>query len=715
MAMKKTAKTKALDTRIVRSSCRGCHGVCQVLVHLKGERITRITGDPDSPTSRGYICPKGAASAEMLYHPDRIQYPLRRAGARGENRWERVSWEEALSEMAVRFDRIRKESGSEFLAVAQGTGRPYTEFTFRFANAYGTPNFVGPGHLCFLPRVIGSSITAGGLPVSDIYGFGGKTPACILNWGCNIVETGAADGMCGSMFKRAVKKAEKVIVVDPRRISLAEKADHWLQLRPGSECALALAMIQAIISEDLYDHAFVEKYSFGFDRLADHTRPFTPEWAEPITRVPAGSIRAAARTLATTRPACLQWGNGIDTSVNGFQTGRALLILMGLVGSIDVPGGMVFWVPPRGIRPKSPLVDMSVFGGRFLPPEKKARIIHGARFPFAPNCHPPTFWKSLVTGDPYRVRGIWIVGSNPLVTGTQGLTIEKALRDRLEYTVVSDLFLTPTAQLADLVLPAAHWLEQDDLVYFHKIWCVLARKKMAEIGEARDDRDVIIDVAHRLGLQEAFPWPDRYAYLDWLLEGTGMSFREFQEKEILFGEMRYRKYEADGFHTPSGKFEFYSNVMEHAGRPPLPVYVEPPLSPVSTPELAREYPFILMSGTKKLDFFHSEMHQIRSLRKRHPDPVVEIHPGAAADLGISEGDWVRLETPYGQARLKARLFDGIALDVVNAEHAWWYPEAPPPEYRWKESCANLLYGDNHFDPDTGAEPLKCYLCKVCKA
>jgi anaerobic selenocysteine-containing dehydrogenase len=298
MAQKKTGKTKTLHTRIVRSSCRGCHGVCQVLVHLEGDRITRIAGDPDSPTSRGYICPKGSASAEMLYHPDRIQYPLRRAGARGENRWVRISWEEALSEMADRFDRIRQESGSEFLAVAQGTGRPYTEFTFRFANAYGTPNFVGPGHLCFLPRVIGSAITLGGLPVSDIYGFGGKTPACILNWGSNIVETGAADGMCGSMFKRAVKKAEKIIVVDPRRISLAEKADHWLQLRPGSECALALAMIQTIISEDLYDHEFVEKYTFGFDRLADHIRSFTPEWAEPITRVPAGSIRAAARTLA---------------------------------------------------------------------------------------------------------------------------------------------------------------------------------------------------------------------------------------------------------------------------------------------------------------------------------------------------------------------------------------------------------------------------------
>jgi anaerobic selenocysteine-containing dehydrogenase len=702
------------NIRIVRSSCRGCHGVCQVLVHLEGSRIVRITGDPDSPTSRGFICPKGKAAAEMLYHPDRLKYPLRRSGARGENRWKRISWDGALAELTERFDRIRRESGSEFLAVAQGTGRPYTEFTIRFANAFGTPNFVNPGHLCYLPRVIGSAITLGGLPVADIYGFGGRTPACILNWGCNIGETGAADGMCGALFLRAVNKSEKVIVVDPRRISLAEKADHWLQLRPGSECALALAMIQTIVAEDLYDQEFVEKYTFGFDRLAEHVRLFIPEWAEPITRVPAGQIRAAARTLATTKPAAIQWGNGIDTSVNGFQTGRALLILMGLVGAIDVPGGNVLWVPPKGIRPKSPLVDKGVAGEHFLPPEKKARILTGGRYPFAPNCHPPTFWKSVVTGDPYRVRGMWIIGSNPLSTGTQGLIIEKALRDHLEYTVVSDLFLTPTAQLADLVLPAAHWLEQDDVVSLHKVWCVLARKKLVRIGESRDDRDVIFDLAHRLGLNEAFPWPDRYAYLDWLLEGAGLTFREFQEKEILLGEMRYRKFETEGFKTPSGKFEFYSNVMEHEGRPPLPVYVEPPLSPVSTPELAREYPFILMSGAKKLDFFHSEMHQVPSLRRRHPDPVVEIHPESAATLGIAGGDWVILESPYGRARLKARLFEGLAPDVVNAEGAWWYPEAPAPDYRWQESCVNLLYGDEHFDPETGAEPLKCYLCRVYK-
>jgi anaerobic selenocysteine-containing dehydrogenase len=680
-----------------------------VLVHIEGDRIVKVTGDPESPTSRGYICPKGAAGPEILYHKDRLTYPLKRAGNRGENRWERISWNQAVSEIAEWLDRVRRESGTEYFAMAQGTGRPYTEFTNLFASAFGTPNFISPGHNCFLPRVIAGGITAGALPIADIYGFGGVMPACVVNWGCNHAEAGAADGMCGAMFKRAFLQAEKKIVIDPRRIGLAKDADFWLQIRPGSECALALAMINVIIGEDLYDHEFVGKYGFGFDRLAEHVRPSTPEWASPITRIPASLIAEVARTFATTKPACIQWGNGIDMSINSFQTARALLILMGITGNIDAPGGNVFWVPPKDIRPKTHKLAGGKGGfSQSSSPEKKAAAVSGNRFPFAPGCHTPTFWRSMITGEPYRVRALWIVGSNPLLTATQGIMIEHALKEFMEYTIVSDLFMTPTAQLADLVLPAAHWLEQDDIVFMHEVWCAMTRKKLAQIGEARDDRDVILDVAHRLGLDESFPWPDRYAYLDWLCEETGMRFEEFKEKNIVVGQMRYRKHEEQGFGTPSRKFEFYSTVMEHAGRPPLPVYVEPPLSPTSAPE----YPLILISGTKMLHYFHSELHQIDSLRKLHTDPIVEINPKTANRFRINDGDWVWIESPYGKVRLKAKLFDGIAPDVVNAEHAWWYPEATPPDYRWKESSVNLLFGDDHFDPDSGAEPLKCYVCRI---
>ena len=701
------------ETRVVRSACRMCHGVCQVLVHMEGDRVVKVTGDPESPTSRGYLCPKGAASTELLYHPDRLTHPLRRVGRRGQNQWQRVSWESALDEIAERFGKIRIESGSEYVALMQGTGRPYTEFALRFANAFGTPNFVAVGHICYAPRWLASVFTLGQLPIADVYGFGGEYPGCVVIWGCNVTYSGASDGMCGGMVQRALNRARKVIVVDPRRIGPAEKAEHWLQLRPGTDGALALAMIHAIIAEDLVDRDFIKSYTVGYEKLVAHVKPFTPEWAAPITRVSPVDIRAAARTYATSGPACIQWGNALDMSASNYQTARALLILRGITGNIDRPGSDVLWVPPRGIRQKSIFMNPEQAGGQFLPPEKKARVVTAGKFPLEFVVHPPSFWKSVATGDPYRVRGMWIVGSNPLVTNTHSREIEEALRERLEFTVVSDFFLTPTAQLADLVLPAAMWLEQDDVVNLHKIWCVLARKKLAQIGEVRDDREVMIQLAKRLGMENAFPWADRRAYLDWLLEESGISFDEFCELGIVQGEMDYYKYKEKGFCTPSGKFEIYSTTSEAMGLAPLPVYREPKLTPVSAPEIAEEYPFILTTGAKTRVFFHSEGRQIKSLRDVNPDPLVEIHPDTAVSIKVKEGDWVWIESAKGRIRMRATIFDGIAPDVVSAQHAWWFPEEEAPDYGWKRSSVNLLFGDEAgYDPETGSECLRSSLCKV---
>jgi anaerobic selenocysteine-containing dehydrogenase len=701
------------ENRVVRSACRMCHGVCQVLVHLEGGRVVKVTGDPDSPTSRGYICPKGAASPELLYHPDRLLYPLRRAGERGENKWERISWDEALEEMAGRLRTIKEESGPEYFAMMQGTGRPYSVFTSRFANAFGTPNFTGVAHLCYFPRWLVSLYTLGQLPICDIYGFGGQDPSCIVIWGCNITHINASDGMCGGMMQRALKRAQKVIVVDPRRIGPAEKADHWLQLRPGTDGALALAMINTIITEELVDHEFVDGYTVGYEQLADHVRPFTPEWASPITRLDPDDIRAAARTYATNPPACIQWGNAVDMSACNTQTARSLLILRALTGNIDRPGGDVLWVPPADVRQRSLFMNVEVVGPQFLPPEMFGRAVDARRYPLCACVHPPSFWRSIVEEDPYRIRAMWIVGSNPLVTMTNPMQTEKAL-GLLDYLVVSDFFLTPTAQLADLVLPAATWLEQEDVVNLHKIWCVLARVKVAQEGEARDDREVILELAQRLGMQEAFPWKSWREQLDWALEDTGMTFDEFCERGIITGEMRYFKYREQGFATPSGKFELYSSTMEAMGMSPLPVYREPPMTPISTPGLMKDYPLILTAGRKIREFFHSEGRQIASLREKHPDPLVEIHPETAASLGIDEGDWVWVETPQGRVGMRAKLFQGIAPDVVCAEHAWWFPEDQPPEHGWRKSNINCLFGEMEYDPDSGSESLRSALCKVYK-
>jgi len=688
-----------------------CHGVCQVLVHLEGDRVVKVTGDPESPASRGYICPKGAASPELLYHPDRVTYPLRRKGVRGENKWERISWDDALDEIAERLRDIRKESGSEYFGMSQGTGRPYMNLTQRFANAFGTPNYTGVGHICYAPRIIAGIFTLGRMPVCDVYGFGGGKPACVVIWGCNVTHTGASDGMCGGMVEKAIKGAKKVIVIDPRRIDPAEKADHWLQLRPGTDGALALAMLHTVITEDLVDKGFVDNYTLGYNRLIDHVRPYSPEWAASITRLEAEEIRETARTYAATKPACIQWGNALDMSACNIQTARAILILSAICGNFDRPGGDVHWVPPEKPRQKSPFINPSVLGRQFLPRDKASRRVDKRKYPLSSIAHPVLYWRSIVTGDPYRIRALWIVGANHLVTHTHSLDVEKALR-LLEFTFVSDFFLTPTAQLADIVLPAATWLEQDDIANLHKIWGILARKRVARIGEVRDDKEVMIQLAHRLDMEEAFPWKNLREYHDWVLEDTGMDFDEFCERGIIMGDMRYYKYKEEGFNTPSKKFEIYSSRLEKMGVSPLPVYREPPLTPLSAPDVYKDFPLILTTGAKIKGFFHSEGRQIKPLRAANPDPLVEIHPDTAASLQINDGDWVWIETREGRIQMKAKLFDGIAKDVVSAQHAWWFPEEDPPDYGWKKSSVNLLFGDTEYDPDTGSESLRSALCRI---
>ncbi len=755
------------EEEIVKSACRMCHGVCQVNVHLRNNKVIKISGDKLSPTSRGYICPKGMASPELLYHPDRITHSLRRSGKRGENKWEQISWEDALSEITEKLTHIKNESGPEYFGLMHGTTRPYLDFASRFANAFGTPNYTHIGHICMLPRIMSSAYTIGSIqyPVPDVYGFGGKKPACIMIWGSNTTGLGAVHGMCGGIMQSALKSADKIIVIDPRETNPAKKADHWLQLRPGTDGALALGMIHVIIKEKLYNYDFVKNYTSGFEQLSDYIKPFTPGWTSKITGIKPGKIISAARAYATTSPAAIQWGNAIDMSICSFHTARSLMILTTITGNLDIPGGNALWVTPENIKMKSQLVNKEITGKLFLPLEKFSRSLDSKyhdeqkkiktllrsfilkrlnniknknyeklnaikkslpkqleimyklrkpQYPLSQMVNLPLFWESIESGKPYRLRGLWIMGSNPLVNSTNSLLVEKALK-KLEFLVVSEMFMTPTAQYADLILPASMWLEQDDIVNNLKLWCVTARKKVARVGETRDDRDVIIELAHRLGLKKAFPWKSYADFLNHMLEDSGMDFEQFSKKGIIIGNMKYEKYKTNGFNTTTGKVDLYSSDLEKIGVSPLPEYREPPISPVSTPGLYNNYPLILTAGAKSMYFFHSEGRQIKSLRARNPEPIVEINPITAQKFNIGENENIWIETSQGRVKMKAKFFKGIADDVISAPHAWWFPEDEPPEYGWKKSSINLLFGRTEKDPDIGSEPLRSTLCRIYPA
>jgi anaerobic selenocysteine-containing dehydrogenase len=701
------------NERLVKSVCRMCHGVCGANVLVKDGRVTKITGDRDHPMSKGFICSKGRASVDYLYHPDRLLHPLKRAGARGENAWERISWDEALDTIAERLMSYKRDYGPESVAFATGTGRPYMMFALRFANAFGTPNVVSYAHVCYLPRVFASMITCGQLPICDFYGFGGTYPECVLVWGCNISETGSADGMCGHQVTLARNRGAKLLVVDPRQTGSSSKANIWAQIRPGTDAALALAVLNVIIEEHLYDQAFVEKWTEGFERLVERVEAYPPSKVAEITWVPAQTIREMARLYATTKPACILWGNGLDQNPNCFQTARALLILRAVTGNIDVPGGDVFWVPPRGVWQTSPFMDPGVILPERVAPEMMAKKLNAGQSLMNFTLPHSVFYDAVLTGEPYPMKALVGVGTNLLLTASDCLRGEQALK-KLDFSVMFDLFMNPTTQLADIVLPAATWLEQDDIADLHFIWCVAARQKIIEIEECWDDKKMVIELAKRMGLQDCFPWEDVRDYCDFVLKDTGMNFQEFKNVGMLAGEMRYKKYQTDGFSTPSGKFEIASAILESQGYDPLPDFIEPPESPISSPELAKEFPLIAMTGCKIEPFFHTEYRQIASQRKRHPDPLVEIHPQTAERLNIEDGDWIWIESPRAKIRQRAKLTCAVHPGMVAIQHAWWFPEKEPPEYGWKESSANLLVDPSPADPIWASEPWKGFLCRVYK-
>ena len=681
---------------------------------MKDGTLVKVTGDPDSPTSHGYLCVKGKAAPELLYHPDRLKYPLKRAGARGENKWQRIGWDEALDTVSDELLKIKKEFGAESIVGARGTGRPYYALFHRFLNCLGTPNRLGFAHLCYGPRIMASAVTCGSLPVCDYYGFGGVYPRCVLVWGCNLTEVGAADGMCGQQLTQTLKRGAKLIVVDPRKTRLAARADHWLQVRPGTDAALALGMLHAIIEEGLYDREFVHRWTFGFDELVSRIEKYTPEKVAEITWVPAEAIREAARLYATTRPACIQWGVGIDQGVNNFQTIRAILTLSGITGNIDVPGGDVFWVPPLNVVTQAPRVNPDIELPDKLPVESRLKKIGVDRYKLSTTIQPGEFINTVLTGKPYPIKALFIMGSNLLVGHTDCLRMAQSLQ-KIDFTVAVDLFMTPTTHLADIVLPAASWLETDDIPDIHMVWCATARSKVTTIGECRDDKQIIFDLAHRMGMQDSFPWQDTREYCDWVLKDTGLTFDEFKKIGIIKGEMQYRKYKKEGFKTPSGKFELYCSALEAIGYDPLPYYIEPPESPYSTPEIFKEYPLIITTGARVQAFFHTEGRQIQSLRRLNPDPLVEIHPDTAARLGVKSGDWVWIESPRGgRIKQRAHLTEGIHPGVVMAQHGWWFPEKAPWEYGYTESNVNMLTHGMSCDLQTGSEPWRSFLCKISK-
>ncbi len=704
------------EKKIIKTTCKSCHGGCGVLVTVEDGAITNIEGNPDTPTW-GTMCSKGLSSIQHINHPDRLKYPLKRTGKRGEGKWQRISWDEALDTIESKMKESIEKYGPSSIAISQGTGRGYNRYTHRLARSIGTANIITPGYICHSPRLgMYGLVTGYGRLYCDYHGWGGEFPKTQISWAKQL-EISSADSEMAVWFLNSLKHVKNLIVIDPRETALSSRATLWLQIRPGTDAALALGMINVIINEDLWDKEFVQKWTYGFDRLKERVQEYTPERVAEITWLKKEDIIKAARLFAEDTPGCIQVGSSLERQANCGQTVRSIICLLGVTGNIERPGSMMSWmVPDSGLLEEFfqelPLTD-----------EMRKGIVGSETYKMgaARTAHSDSVVKQLVNGD--SVVKVWFsVGGQQILHLANTQEVLQALMN-VDFLVHADQFMGPMAEHADILLPAAHWLEMDDIYNMHPRFMIEAINKTVDPpGEAWPDNKIFNEVGRRMAPDLWFENVEKM--LDYTVRKANITWKEFSKKGVLAKmgkDQIYYKYKTDywkkggGFPTPTGKMEFYSTVLEDLGYDGLPYFQEPGESPVSTPELAREYPLVLSTGYRQPFYFLSQYRNIPWLRSFQKDPVVQIHPETAKEMGIEDGDWTWIESPRGRIKQKARLFPGIHPKVVMATANCFYPEEPGPLHGMLKSNPNVLTSNDHCDPMFGSPDLTALLCKVYKA
>ncbi len=698
---------KATQERIY-TFCPMCAGKCSAIATVENGKIISWERDTES----GYPSEpcrhfKGLANIEFPVNPYRLKYPQKRVGARGEGKWARISWDEALDTIANKFKDVKEKYGPQGVALLVGEPRGM-EFHIaqRFASVFGTPNVCSPRALCGAPEYAGAYATYGNEHMVDPDTDFENLPKVLIIWGSNLLQTRGA--LVRQWVRAALLNGTKLVVIDPRQTGLVNRADVWMRLRPATDAALAFGMLKVIIEEKLYDKEFIDKWTVGFDKLEEEVKTFSLEDVEKVTWIPRKQIEQVARWHAQLRPSVIHsHGGPFSQNSRGFQQNRTVHILRLITGSGNIPDWGIH--STGGPFPNAG----NLFGFREWPrPADKSLgkdYPWGIRTQYMPYV---ALTKGILKEKESPIKAAIGLVTNPLSSYPNSREAYQALM-KLDLLVMNELFMTPTAAVSDIVLPAARVGEFDTMAYSGRAGGLSCFPKLVDPpGEAWPDQKIFYELAKRLGLGEHL-WESEKAFIDYMLKRSGITWDEFKSKRIVRAQRHQMEEKDITFRTPSGKVEIYSQLaIDRFKNDPLPRWkmLSPPIYDVS-----KEYPLLMTSAVEEM-YFLTGFKTVKYLRDYKPQPTVEVHPETAKKAGLKEGEWIFIETKWGKITQKLALNPGLDPRVIIPSWGWWFPEAPPEcACDWEKSNLNVIIPNEPYEAATGSTETRGIPCKIYKS
>lgn len=664
---------------LIRTVCGLCVENCGMEIEKSGDDIVSIRGAREHPYTQGNLCIKGIKAKDIVTSPLRLKSPLKKVN--GE--FKEISWDDAFSSICENLDKLEKKYGRESLAVYFGdpliTQGMAMHLIRLFCQVYGTPNFSCTGSLCNIAKVFANMVTFGRWSSPNF-----EKSGYIVLWGTNPLVSTMRSRV--SVLRQKEQRAT-IIVIDPRTTQSARIADRHIKIIPGRDGLLALGMIKVIINEDIYDKEFVEKYTTGFEELKKNISDLSLDEVAKGTGIDRETIISFAKEFANSKPACIDQGSSLDQNTNGTQNVRATAILLAITGNIDIEGGNIFpFMPPLSpAKASAPRTPQKPPAGTKEHPLFTNSFRQGQAMVFP---------ELLEKNADEAVRGMIVDGGNPLMTWPDTGKTEKFLSS-LDMLVTIDTFMSQTARLSQIVLPASTFLERTELSIMQPL---SIQKKILDPGNTLPDWKIWHELLKKCGYENELPWQDEEEGINHLLKPLGKTFKDIEENPFdgsklspPIGTCREK-----GFPTKSGKIELASGILSSAGHNPLPLYVPPAEVPDS------DYPLILTTGGRFPYFAHSQFHQIPSLEEMCPEPFVEISHEDAGKLGISEGETCSVETRRGKIYIKARITPKIIAGVVHITDGW------------EGANVNILTEIETRDPISGFPSFKSLACKVKK-